>query len=134
MISYSTNWMGPVGMWWFRENGFVEVKEKVLEKDSQFSNKKKGDTVSYEDITKHWYGGRIDIYGLPENEYYNGKSEMALPIMDGPSWSAFSKWLESFTSEEVLSLDALVTEFEKSNDKIVWFEAVKAKADNKTSC
>lgn len=99
MISYSTNWMGPVAMWWFKENGFVDDSGK---------------------ITEQWHGGRIDIYGLPEDEYYAGKSEMSLPIMDSPSWEGFSRWLEDFETDSMWSLEQLVAEYEKNHNKIRW--------------
>lgn len=121
-ISYSTNWMGPSGMWWFRDNGFTQIVKKVLTEDNRFSGAKKGDEVEIEEITKQWYGGRIDIYGLPEDEYYCGQSEMGLPIMDGISYRNFSDWLENFESTTLLSLDELVEEFEKSYPKINWFD------------
>lgn len=125
MVSYSTNWMGPIAMWWFKENGFTKITKKVLDKDNPFSNHKKGDVVEVEEITEYWYGGRIDIYGLPEEEYYCGKSEMSLPIMDGKSWKNFSEWLEKFETEKEWSLKEIVAEFEKEHDKIVWFKEDK---------
>lgn len=39
MITYSTNWMGPINIKWIEEHG------------------------------KHWAAGRIDIYGLPNEPY-----------------------------------------------------------------
>lgn len=122
IISYSTNWMGPSGMWWFRDNGFTKIVNKVLTEDNRFSGVKKGEVIEVEEITKYWYGGRIDIYGLSQEEYYGGQSEMSLPIMDGISYKNFSEWLEKFESKTVLSLDELVEEFEKNNPKINWFD------------
>lgn len=116
MISYSTNWMGPAGMWWYRDNGYSKMVSRVLEKDSLVSEYKAGDTVHYEEVTEYWYGGRIDIYGT--DEMYN--SEMGLPIMDGPSYKGFSEWLEKVETDSVWSLDQLVAEYEKSNPKIRW--------------
>lgn len=117
-ISYSTNWMGPCGMWWFRDNGFTKTVTKVLDKDSPWSDAKKGEKVTYEDITEYWYGGRIDIYGT--GDPYGG--EMSLPIMDGPSYRDFSDWLEKFETETIWTLDQLVEEYEKTHDKIRWFD------------
>ena len=107
-------------MWWFRENGYTRRVTKVLEKDSPLTNRKAGDVVEYEEITEQWYGGRIDIYGLPEDEYYNGRSEMSLPVMDGPSYAGFSRWLEAFKTETVWTLDQLAEEYERTHDKIRW--------------
>lgn len=120
MISYSTNIMGPYGMWWFRENGFTERATKVLEEDSPLTGKKAGDVVEYDRITEYWYGGRIDVGGLPTDEYYNGQGELGLPIMDGPSYARFSDWIVKFRTETLWTLDQLVEEFEKSNPKIRW--------------
>jgi len=39
MITYSTNWMGPINAKWIKENG------------------------------SHWAAGRIDIYGVPDEHY-----------------------------------------------------------------
>lgn len=118
MISYSINWMGPAGMWWFRENGYTKMVTKILEKDSPLTNAKKGDRVTYEEVTEYWYGGRIDIYGT--GDPYG--DEMSLPIMDGPSYNDFSKWLENFETETVWSLDQLVAEYEKTHNKIRWHD------------
>ena len=118
MISYSTNWMGPCGMWWFRENGYTKMVTKTLEKDSLVSDHKAGDVIEFEDITEYWYGGRIDIYGT--GDPYG--DEMGLPIMDGPSYKGFSEWLEKFETETVWNLDQLVEEYEKTNPKIRWHD------------
>ena len=118
MITYSTNWMGPAGMWWFRENGHTRMITRVLEEDSRVTSAKKGDTVTQEEITEYWYGGRIDVYGT--DDPYG--VELGLPIMDGPSYKGFSEWLEKFETETVWSLEQLVEEYEKSHDKIRWHD------------
>lgn len=110
MISYYTNWMGPIGMWWFRKNGYTRL-----------ACDKEDDTREYEEITEHWCGGRIDIYGT-DKPYGD---EIRLPIMDGPSFSSFSKWLNDFETETVWSLNQLVTEYEKTHDKIRWHDEQK---------
>ena len=109
-------------MWWFRENGYTRMVTKVLQKDSMVSDHKAGETIQFEEITEQWYGGRIDIYGLPEDEYYNGKDEMGLPIMDGPSYGSFSQWLEKFETDTVWTLNELVAEYERTHDKIRWHD------------
>jgi len=109
-------------MWWFRENGYTRTVTKTLNSDSKISDKKAGDTVETEEITEYWYGGRIDVYGLPDDEYYCGKSEMDLPIMDGPSYAGFSEWLEKFETDTMWTLSQLVEEYEKSNPKIRWHD------------
>lgn len=121
MITYSTNWMGPAGMWWYRENGFTKLTTKTLDNDSALTNRKRGDVVEYEEVTEYWYGGRIDVYGLDTEEYWCGTSELALPIMDAKSWSGFSTWLRSFESTRFYSLQELVTAYETTNPAIRWF-------------
>lgn len=118
MISYSTNCMGPYGMWWFRENGYTRPVSYVLEKDSPITGRKQGDLVEYDEITEHWFGGRIDIYGT-DDPYGD---EMSLPIMDGPSYAGFSEWLGKFETEQVWSLEQLTQEYEKTHPKIRWHQ------------
>ena len=97
MISYSTNYMGPISTLWYEERN----------------------------TTENWYGGRIDIYGLDEREYYCGLSEYPLPVMDEPSWSKFQDWLDNYISEELTSYEDLITMFEKeTKHKIRWADDV----------
>ena len=126
-IEYSTNFMGPISMDWFRERGLTEMvdKEITTPMEAQIYNANIGDTVQTEDIAESWYGGRIDIYGLDETEYYGGMSEYSLPIMDGPSYAKFQDWLEEYTSEELTSFEDLCIIFEREmNHKIRWADDV----------
>ncbi len=95
MISYSTNWMGPVNINWYHERGLTETVTKTLTEDSAFTAKKKGDVFSYTDITERWSGGRIDVYGT--GEPYG--DELGLPIMHGEDYARFSVWLRKFKTE-----------------------------------
>ena len=121
MIHYSTNWMGPCGMWWYRDNGFVKTTTETLEHDSKLTNRKAGDVIAIEEVVEYWYGGRIDVSGLDEELYWCGKSEMSLPIMDETSWSGFSIWLETFKTTTLWTLKDLVAEYETTNPQIRWF-------------
>lgn len=95
-ITYLTNWMGPVSRGWYDERGLDPDKEL-------------------------WYGGRIDIYGLDESQYYGGMSEYALPVMDGQSWELFSQWLENYETDDLRTYDQLIFGFESSTQhKIRW--------------
>ena len=82
MIRYSTNWMGPVNLKWIEEHG------------------------------EGWSGGRIDIRGLPEEEYYDGRHEYRLPIMRTEDWNALSDYLLDLTTEELLPYNILIEQFE----------------------
>ena len=96
-IHYSTNFMGPVHLQWFEERN----------------------------TTEHWYGGRIDIYGLDERDHYAGMDEYSLPVMDEPSWAKFQDWLDEYTSEELTSYEDLIIMFEReTKHKIRWADDV----------
>jgi hypothetical protein len=96
MISYDTNWMGPIDQGWYEERGI--------------------DTEN-----GYWSGGRIDIYGLDEVEYYCGRHEYSLPIMDGESWNLLTAWLENFETETPWSFDDLIEQFQKETGReILW--------------
>lgn len=92
MITYDTNFMGPIAIWWYEKYNIDHTKES-------------------------WAGGRIDVYGTdcPYGE------EIGLPIMDGESWSMLTEWLSYLETEEVLTLDEIVTMFEhETSHKINW--------------
>ena len=87
MITYSTNWMGPVNMQWFEERGLVENNE----------------------ITTYYSGGRIDIRGVPDEPW---GLEYSLPIMHGEDWNALGEYLWDLETEELLPYDTLIEQFE----------------------
>lgn len=123
MISYSTNWMGPLQAKWYEERGLMEQITKTAESEFVASlwGIGVGDAYTVSHPTTIYSGGRIDIYGLPPDEYYAGTSEYGLPIMCGEDWNALSDWLEDFASEELLSYDELIETFEKHyGRKIRW--------------
>ena len=102
-ITHSLNWMGPVTMDWYRKRGLTR-------NDGQF-----------EIITTNYCGGRIDIRGLDNEEYYSGWHEYALPIMHEEDWNSLSIWLKTFKSKELVSYDDLIELFEKDyGKKIRW--------------
>ena len=89
MISYSTNWMGPINMKWIEEHG------------------------------DYWSGGRIDIYGVPGENY---PIEYGLPVMHTEDWNDFSDWLDDFESKELWEFDDIIKQYEQDSDrKIRWF-------------
>lgn len=119
-IRYSTNWMGPVSMDWYRERGLTRRVTKVVTEDSilvELGRRKVGDVLEYDEITTHYAGGRIDIYGEGLGPHGD---EMSLPIMRGDCWNQFSEWLETFETDDVWTLDQLVELYERKNPKIVW--------------
>ena len=79
MITYSTNWMGPINTQWIAEHGDC------------------------------WAAGRIDIYGVPGEHY---PIEYGLPLMHVRDWADFSEWLDDVETEELLSFDDLIAQYE----------------------
>jgi len=93
MVSYFLNFMGPINRDWIIKNG------------------------------NNWCGGRIDVSGLDYFEYYEGRTELGVPLMHAEDWRSFGNWLWEFNSESMLNLEQLVSIYERENPKIRWFEA-----------
>lgn len=102
MISYSTNWMGPINLHWYEERGLLEA-----------------DGVS----TKVTYSaGRIDIRD-DSKRGYDGWHEYSVAPMHGEDWNDFGDWLESFQTHELWEFEKLIACYESaSNSKIRWAE------------
>lgn len=136
MISYSTNFMGPISMDWYRKRGLTHMATKTCESEivrnalrtSQvfnYPNIEIGDNYDVEEITTHYAGGRIDIYGLDPEDYYDGTDEYALRVMHGEDWNALSDWLDEFVSEEQVPYDELIRLFEENyGKKIRWADEI----------
>jgi hypothetical protein len=117
MITYSTNWMGPVNMDWYRQRNLTVTKTVIQKEDSKFTSRKKGDIYEVEEITQQWAGGRIDIRGEGLGPY---GGEMGLPIMRGDCYKQFSEWLDTFETDDVWTLAQLVELYERANPRIIW--------------
>jgi len=99
MITYSTNWMGPVSLDWYRERGLLEEGTEPR---------------------TYYSAGRIDIRNSTKSGY-DGWDEYSLPPMHGEDWNNFSVWLDDFTTEELWSLEELIFKYEEdSNTTIRW--------------
>ena len=122
MISYSTNWMGPISLDWFRERGLTEKKTRVVTEDSVLveMGRKVGDVLEYDEVTTYYSGGRIDIRGVPDEPY---GLEYGMAPMHGEDWNDFGDWLESFQTHELWEFEKLIACYESaSNTKIRWAE------------
>ena len=106
-ISYSTNWMGPVSLNWYKERNLTTIKTVMF----------KGQLVQTTDITQRWSGGRIDVRGEGLDPYGD---EIGLPVMRDDCWRLFSDWLDTFETDDAWTLDQLVEMYERSNPKIIW--------------
>ena len=100
MITYSTNWMGPINLHWYEERGLLE-----------------SDGVT---PTIRYSAGRIDIRD-DSKEGYDGWDEYSVSPMHGEDWNAFSDFLWDFSSEELVPYDKLIEKFEENyGKKIRW--------------
>lgn len=121
MITYSTNWMGPANMKWYRDRGLTKTVSEVLEEDQTFGDLKAGDTWTYEVITTDCSCGRIDIRGLDDKEYWNGWDEYSVEPMYSEDWNILGDWLDDLTTDTKWSYNTLIEEFEKYyGKKIRW--------------
>ena len=106
MISYSTNWMGPINIYWYSERGLLE-----------------DDGVT---PTIRYSAGRIDIRGVPGDEYWNGWHEYSVAHMHGEDWNALGEYLWDLETEELLPYDTLIEQFETHYGKrIRWADESK---------
>jgi hypothetical protein len=67
-------------------------------------------------ITDNYSCGRIDVRGTgdPYGE------EIGVPPMLSLDWARFSRWLDTFETDAVWTLDQLVELYERANPKITW--------------
>lgn len=118
MITYSTNWMGPVNMDWYRKRGLTRKVTEVLSEDRVFFPKglKAGDTWEYDEITVNYCAGRIDIRDS-EKQGYDGWDEYSLAPMHVEDWNALGDYLWELTTPTQLCYNELIQQFEAHYDK-----------------
>lgn len=123
-VSYSTNYMGPISMDWFRERGLTHFITETVESEliSQIKDLPIGATYEIEVVHTHYAGGRIDIRDSSK-EGYDGWDEYGLAPMHGEDWNALGDFLWDFESEEIIPYDELIELFESDyGKKIRWME------------
>lgn len=122
MISYSTNFMGPVNMDWFRERGLTKTVREVLEEDQKFGKLKKGEVLEYDEVTESYSAGRIDI--RDDTKYgYDGWDEYSLAPMRTEDWNRLSDWLDNLETERQWGKSELLDAFEEETGyRIRWAE------------
>ena len=80
-----------------------------------------GPIKEYKSYTESYSCGRIDIYGLDENEYYAGKSEYRVSPMRTEDWNDFGEWLAKIECKVQIRYDTLIHMFEVTHKrKIRW--------------
>jgi uncharacterized protein YozE (UPF0346 family) len=95
-VRYSTNFMGPISLNWYKDRG-----------------------LNWE--TEPYSAGRLDFWNPFSDSMFS--DEMSVPPMRSEDWHRLSKWLDTFSSEKVLTLDEIVEEYEKTNPKIRWWQS-----------
>ncbi len=113
-ITFFLNCMGPISYKWY-EDGNIPFEEET--RYSKFLNKE----VTVKRFKELWYGGRIDIYGLPEDEFYSGKSEYGVPIMRDKCWNNLSKYLSELKLDHLPTREELFSMFENEYGEIEWW-------------
>jgi len=117
--------MGPINIDWYRKRGLTYIKKETVLSDviSRMAGRKIGETYEVEDVIQHYSAGRIDIYGLDENEYYNGMTEYGVAPMKGECWNLLTDWLDDLETENLLSYEELIERFEtETGHNIEWAE------------
>ena len=115
MITYSTNWMGPIATRWYEDRNIpFEIREtsgKILPK------------TEYKHFLESYSCGRIDIYGLDESEHWGGKSEYSVAPMRTEDWNKLSDWLDELETYELATYEELIDQFEHYIGKAIrWVE------------
>ena len=124
MITYSTNYMGPINMDWFRERGLTHFITETVESEmiSKIKDLPIGATYEIEVVHTYYAGGRIDIRDSSKCGY-DGWNEYGVAPMHGEDWNALSDYLWDLTTEELLPYDTLIKQFEEHyGKKIRWAE------------
>ena len=122
MISYSTNWMGPVSTRWYEDNNVPMVETEHTY--SELIPEKEGQSYISRQPSVNYAAGRIDIRGLDEDDgYWCGQHEYGVGIMTQKSWNILSDYLDDFSSKELLTYKELLEGFEKeTKHTIEWFK------------
>jgi len=90
-VRYSTNWMGPINKQWYDDRG-LELWT--------------------------YAAGRIDCRGEDLGQFGD---EIGVDPMTTESWNRFGKWLDTFETDFMWSLEELVELYERNNPKIEWW-------------
>lgn len=106
MVNYSTNWMGPVSTRWYEDRNIPYTLKKTSGKVLP--------VVEYKEFEVQYACGRVDIYGLQQDEYWEGKSEYGVPPMVQEDWNLLSDFLRSFETENLMSYADIISTFEES--------------------
>jgi len=118
MITYSTNFMGPMSIQWYEERKLTKKVYRAHRSSAiaKRSGARVGDVLECTEITTYYAGGRIDIRD-DSKKGYDGWDEYALLPMHGEDWNELSKYLDGLKTERLLDYDELIFLFEEWNGK-----------------
>ena len=117
-VRYGTNWMGVINMQWYIDRGLTKRVTRTLTEDSKLTGRKAGESFEYNEITQSYSCGRIDCRGDGLGPFGD---EIGVGPMKDESWARFGKWLETFETDDMWTLDQLVELYERVNPKIEWW-------------
>ena len=105
--TYSTNYMGPAGLWWYEKNAIPYME--VTTYSELF---KKEITVK---VYEQYAGGRIDCRCDDESDpdYSRYGDELGVPILPASEWNALSNWCDKLTTDTLLTEEELFKRFEE---------------------
>jgi hypothetical protein len=124
MITYSTNFMGPISIQWYVERGLTKKVKRVHRSNiiAESKGARVGDEYEVDEVTEYYAGGRIDIRD-DSKEGYDGWDEYSVKIMHGEDWNALSDWLDGLTTDTLWGYNELIEQFESQyGKKIRWAE------------
>ena len=133
MVTYDTNFMGPISTKWYTERGLTQKVTKIADANqAKIWKINEGDEFVVDEIMTCYAGGRIDIRDYSK-EGYDGWGEYGLAPMHGEDWNALSNFLLKLETETVLPYQELIDLFEADyGRKIRWGEDIKANRFNKS--
>lgn len=111
-VRYSTNWMGPISIDWYKERGLVKPVKKVLEEDNKFTGQQAGETIIVNDIIERYCAGRIDINGTDDNNNWIAEEYGLAPMVE-QDWDKLTYWLSTVETDFVLTKEDLLYNFEQ---------------------
>lgn len=106
MITYSTNWMGPVATRWYDERNIPFVMKETSGKHLP--------KFEYKEYLYEYSCGRIDIRDDTKLGY-DGWDEYSVAPMRTEDWNAFTDWLYNMQTEELWSYEKLIEHFQYYN-------------------
>jgi len=103
--------MGPIATSWYEKRNipfeWKETSGKIFEK------------TQYRHYLESYSCGRIDIYGLDEQEHWCGRSEYSVAPMRTEDWNALGDWLDELETPSLHTYKELICNFEKDYGRLI---------------